>query len=314
MHAVTSVSSYDLEMPGRNGQFESAQLATYDLGLTLQRGGVLFRSGGEIGRADQVSHFPLDVSPESVKAAISSDDLLKHTGWEARDGTLVPVEPTRDNLLSSISTHTRSFEKRLSVSGYERDDLVQESFAGVIESLPAYRGKSKLNTWSDRVVKRDLLDMNRASGRDVRKGNGDSTPVCLEGETTEDGDPVGDNEAKLLAGHAGTWDAKKGKGAKAEPTGWNPRNLTSGPNLEEEDRVEGLDDGPLMALVDRVPDGTAAWLYEVEGWPMKDVAEYMGIPFGTAKRRVPRAWEHIQALPEVGRIVRTALRRRMVDE
>ena len=46
----------------------------------------------------------------------------------------------------------------------------------------------------------------------------------------------------------------------------------------ELDRLDGLDDGSLLALVDRVPDGTVAWLYEVEGWPMKEVADYMGMP------------------------------------
>jgi DNA-directed RNA polymerase specialized sigma24 family protein len=170
----------------------------------------------------------------------------------------------------------------------------------VIESLPRFRGKSNLNTYSKAVVRNVLLDLVDSTQTDKRRSNTNTHSLTLDGrvQESESGaktEPM-DHEANLLRGHA----------REASRLGWHP-------GMEEEDRVESLDDHALLALVDEVLDGTAAWWKMVDRESWETVAERMGTTVADARRRIPLAWAEVQDIPEVIAIVTTALKRRMVN-
>jgi hypothetical protein len=82
--------------------------------------------------------------------------------------------------------------------------------------------------------------------------------------------------------------------------------------MAEEDWVDELDDHALLALVDRIPDGLAAWWRLVDAEPWKVVGQKMGVSIATAKRTIPPAWVRVLAIPEIATIITTARQRRMV--
>ena len=247
---------------------------------------------------------------KTVQVSIRTKDIL-NTKWVTRDEEMRP-DP-KGELLTNISYVTKSFlgerhpltgRRRIATSlrdhALDEDDLLQAGLEKLIRSLPHYKGASNLNTYSKTVVKNGLLDLVDRTRTDKRKANTDTHSLALDGDVQEsqDGHQVKplDHEADLLRGHA------------QEPSrcGWHP-------GMEEEDRLDSLSDHALLALVDEVPDGTAAWwkMADRESWEI--VAGRMGTTVATARKRIPAAWAEVLEITEVVGIVTTALRRRMVN-
>jgi hypothetical protein len=87
--------------------------------------------------------------------------------------------------------------------------------------------------------------------------------------------------------------------SRASRIGWHA-------GMAQEDRVDDLDDHALTGLVDKVPDGLAAWWRMVDGEPWEVVAERMAVSPRMAQRRIPPAWGQVLAIPVVLAIITTA--------
>jgi DNA-directed RNA polymerase specialized sigma24 family protein len=220
------------------------------------------------------------------KRSLTSSDLLD-LRWSTGEGQLIPCQG-RGDILTSISNLSWTFTGSLSVAGYERDDLVQESFLTLTRATSSFKGLSSLNTYADRVVRNGLLDLLDGSEAYTRLANSKTISLVLDGQVQESKQGVDvevwDHEAVLL---------------RASRSGWNP-------GMVEEDWVGELDDHALLALVDEIPDGLGAWSRMVEQEQWKAVADRMGVGTATAKRRVPVAWGQVLAIPEVALIITTA--------
>ena len=240
-----------------------------------------------VRREDARDDEPLfDLNTVKVgKRSLTSSDLLD-LRWSAREGQLIPCSGEGE-YLTSISNLSWRFSQSLSIAGCERDDLVQESFLSLLLAIPVFQGLCSLNTYSGRVVRNGLLDLQDRSKTKIRFANSETVSLALDGEVQENKQglsvEVSDHEIDLL---------------KASHSGWHP-------GTAEEDWVAQLDDHALLALVERIPDGMGAWWRMVEEEPWKIVAGKMGVSVAQAKRRVPVAWDQIRAIPEVTLIIAT---------
>jgi RNA polymerase sigma-70 factor (ECF subfamily) len=71
------------------------------------------------------------------------------------------------------------------VGGEERDDLVQESLAEILASLGSFGGRSRLETWADRIALRTILRLRTRRGDERRAGRSDPDHLAAPGPSAE---------------------------------------------------------------------------------------------------------------------------------
>ncbi len=133
---------------------------------------------------------------------------------------------------------------------HDAEDAMQETFLTVYRRIGSFRGGSKFSTWLYRVATNVALDMIRARQR--KQGQDLSWD-----DTEEEGAPLPDTVTPL------------------------PEEV-----LMRQECIALLEEG-LQQLSPKLR--TALILYELEGLPMKEVAEVLGISPSAAKVRVHRA-------------------------
>jgi len=133
---------------------------------------------------------------------------------------------------------------------HDAEDAMQENFLTVYRRIGSFRGDSKFSTWLYRIATNVALDMVRARQR--------------------------------KQGHDVSWDDSEEEGAPL------PDTVTPLPEeiLLTQEMREILEE-ELQQLSPKLR--TALVLYELEGLPMKEVAEVLGISESAAKVRVHRA-------------------------
>ena len=133
---------------------------------------------------------------------------------------------------------------------HDAEDAMQETFLTVYRRIGSFRGDSKFSTWLYRIATNVALDMVRARQR--------------------------------KQGHDVSWDDSEEEGAPL------PDTVTPLPEeiLLTQEMREILEE-ELQQLSPKLR--TALVLYELEGLPMKEVAEVLGISESAAKVRVHRA-------------------------
>ncbi len=137
----------------------------------------------------------------------------------------------------------------------DAEDAMQETFLTVYRRIHSFRGDAKLSTWLYRLATNTALDMIRARQRKRSKD-------VVWDETEEEGGPIPDTFTPL------------------------PEELL----LQQE--VAELIEEAISQLSPKLR--TAFVLYELEGLPMKEVADVLGISESAAKVRVHRARAQLQ--------------------
>lgn len=158
------------------------------------------------------------------------------------------------------------------------DEVVQETWLGVVKGLPGFEGRSSLKTWIFTIL------MNIARTRGVREGR--SLPFSALGPQDDDGAPAVDPDRFLPADHErfpGHW--------ALPPTRWTaPEDGV----CEGETRAIAL--GAIAALPD--PQRTVITLRDVEGWPAAEVCEALELSEGNQRVILHRARARVRSALE----------------
>jgi RNA polymerase sigma-70 factor, ECF subfamily len=123
------------------------------------------------------------------------------------------------------------------------DEVVQDTWLGVIRGLWAFEGRSSLKTWIFRIL------VNRARTRGVREGRSASLTSALPTESETEAGP-----------------------------GWTPPTPDPGSSPEQSLLTKELGDR-LRAVIDTLPSNLriVLWLRDVEGWSSDEVCNALAI-------------------------------------
>ena len=160
-------------------------------------------------------------------------------------------DPTAyEELIETYAEMVYRVAYRILQDPHDAEDAMQETFLTVYRRIGSFRGDSKFSTWLYRIATNVALDMVRARQR--KQGQDISWD-----DSEEEGAPLPDTVTPL------------------------PEDVLLRQEVREilEEELQHLSPKLRTALV----------LYELEGLPMKEVAEVLGISESAAKVRVHRA-------------------------
>lgn len=148
------------------------------------------------------------------------------------------------------------------------EEVVQETWLGVLQGLARFEGRSSLKTWIFRIL------VNRARTRGEREGRSipfsDLAPADAEGPTVDPERflPAGHPDAGWWAGHPASWDG-----------------------APEQRLLAGEARGQIEAAIAALPDSQRAVisLRDVEGWGSAEVCDLLGISEGNQRVLLHRA-------------------------
>jgi RNA polymerase sigma-70 factor (ECF subfamily) len=157
------------------------------------------------------------------------------------------------------------------------EEVVQETWLGVIRGLERFEGRSSLKTWIFRIL------TNTAKTRAVREGR--SVPFSSLGG--DDGEPAVDPDRFLDASHP-TWAGHWNEYPRSWDTVPEERLLSREVRERIEQAVEALPES--QRLVIRLRD--------VEGFPSEEVCALLGISEGNQRVLLHRARSKVRAALE----------------
>jgi RNA polymerase sigma-70 factor (ECF subfamily) len=159
------------------------------------------------------------------------------------------------------------------------EEVVQETWVGVIRGIKRFEGRSSLRTWIFRIA------ANIAKTRAEREGR--SVPISALRVTDEDGEPAVSPERFLDASHerfGGHW--------AAPPARWDTipeERLRSKETLAYiRDAIETLPPGQRAVIT----------LRDIEQWSSEEVCELLGVSEGNQRVLLHRARSKVRAALE----------------
>ena len=156
------------------------------------------------------------------------------------------------------------------------EEVVQDTWLGVIRGMWAFEGRSSLKTWIFRIL------VNRARTRAVRESRGAPFSATLSTEAGDDGEPAGSPEHFLSA--PGPW-------APPPPDpGSSPERTLLAKELRER----------LRTVIDTLPSNLriVLWLRDVEGWSSAEVCNALAIQETNQRVLLHRARARVRAALE----------------
>jgi RNA polymerase sigma-70 factor, ECF subfamily len=161
------------------------------------------------------------------------------------------------------------------------DEVVQDTWLGVIRGIWAFEGRSSLKTWIFRIL------VNRARTRAVRESR--SAPLPGAHSTQSGAEP----EQSVSSEHSlfGEDSPAPGYWALPEPDpGSSPERSLLTKELREQLRI----------VIDALPSNlrTVLWLRDVEGWSSEDVCNALAIQETNQRVLLHRARSRVRAALE----------------
>jgi RNA polymerase sigma-70 factor, ECF subfamily len=155
------------------------------------------------------------------------------------------------------------------------EDVVQETWLGVLNGIDRFEGRSSLKTWLFRIL------TNRAKTRGERDGR--MVPFSSLAGAGEDDEPSVDPDRFLGpdSPHPGAW--------AAPPRAWPEDRLLAGETL-----------GVIEMAIEQLPEAqrTVIRLRDIEGWSPMEVAEALEISDGNQRVLLHRARSKVRAALE----------------
>jgi RNA polymerase sigma-70 factor (ECF subfamily) len=154
------------------------------------------------------------------------------------------------------------------------EEVVQETWVGVLRGIDRFEGRSSLKTWIYRIL------MNTAKTRGQREARSVPFSAAAGGD-----EPSVDPDRFLDADHryAGGW--------MLGPTEWQ---------TPEEELLQGETRDAILAAIDQLPESQRAviTMRDVEGFPADEVAEVLGISDGNQRVLLHRARSKVRSAIE----------------
>lgn len=150
------------------------------------------------------------------------------------------------------------------------EDVVQETWLGVLRSLERFEGRSSLKTWIFRIL------ANRARSRGQREGRSIPFSALAGGEDSDE--PAVEPERFLPPEH-GRWPGHW----SSLPQSWE--------GLPEQRLIAGETAGLIKATIQALPSGQqiVITLRDVEGWTADEVCTALGVSDGNQRVLLHRA-------------------------
>jgi RNA polymerase sigma-70 factor (ECF subfamily) len=161
------------------------------------------------------------------------------------------------------------------------DEVVQDTWLGVIRGIRAFEGRSSLKTWIFRIL------VNRARTRAAREGRGAPLTGTFSTESGADAEPSVSLEHFLSADHP------------SAPGHWARPPLDPGSSPERSLLTKELGE-MLRTVIDALPSNlrTVLWLRDVEGWSSPDVCNALAIQDTNQRVLLHRARSRVRAALE----------------
>jgi len=158
------------------------------------------------------------------------------------------------------------------------DEVVQDTWLGVIQGIWAFEGRSSLKTWIHRIL------VNRARTRAVRESRGARLVGILASETSAESESSASPENPLPL--ADTSDFGHWAQPSAHPDSSPERSLLT---KELRERLE--------TVIDALPSNlrTVLWLRDVEGWSSEEVCNALAIQETNQRVLLHRARSRVRA-------------------
>jgi len=159
------------------------------------------------------------------------------------------------------------------------DEVVQDTWLGVIRGLWAFEGRSSLKTWIFRIL------VNRARTRAVRESRNVPFTATLATESDPDPEPsLGPNLS---------WDDSPAPGH------WTGPSLDPGSSPERSLLTKELRE-QLRTVIDALPSNLriVVWLRDVEGWSSEEVCNALAIQETNQRVLLHRARSRLRAALE----------------
>jgi RNA polymerase sigma-70 factor (ECF subfamily) len=220
-----------------------------------------------------VAMNPIDVDPGSAAHDASPEDLRTVAALRAGDETAFRDLVSRYH--ASLIRVSLMYVRTRSVA----EEVVQDTWIGVLHSLPRFEGRSSLRTWIFRIL------ANKARTRARREAR--SVPFSSLAGPDDDG-PAVDPDRFLSGNHPafpGHW--------ASPPRSWD--------TLPEEQLLAGETRDRVHAAIEALPASQRAVisLRDVEGWSSEEVCDLLEISEGNQRVLLHRARSKVrEALEE----------------
>jgi RNA polymerase sigma-70 factor, ECF subfamily len=161
------------------------------------------------------------------------------------------------------------------------DEVVQDTWLGVIRGLWAFEGRSSLKTWIFRIL------VNRARTRAAREGRRGPLTEALSTESAGEAEPSVSPERFLSADHP------------SAPGHWAQPPTDPGSSPERSLLRKELGER-LRTVIDALPSNLRAvlWLRDVEGWSSPEVCNALAIQETNQRVLLHRARSRVRAALE----------------
>ena len=161
------------------------------------------------------------------------------------------------------------------------DEVVQDTWLGVIRGIWAFEGRSSLKTWIFRIL------ANRARTRAVREGRSAPFTGTLSTESGAEPEPLASAERFLAAD------------GSVAPTHWPQLPLHPDSSPERSLLTKELGER-LQTIIDALPSNLriVLWLRDVEGWSSEEVCNALMIQETNQRVLLHRARSRVRAALE----------------
>ena len=161
------------------------------------------------------------------------------------------------------------------------DEVVQDTWLGVIRGIWAFEGRSSLKTWIFRIL------VNRARTRAVRESRSVAFSHTLSTEGGAEAEPSASPEPFLAMDNS------------PAPSPWAQSTLDPGPSPERSLLTKELRER-LGTVIDTLPSNLriVLWLRDVEGWSSPEVCNALAIQETNQRVLLHRARSRVRAALE----------------
>lgn len=162
-----------------------------------------------------------------------------------------------ERFVDTFGPRVHRLARRYAQRECDAEDLTQEIFVSLFQSLGSFRGESQLSTWVYRVALNHCLRHREQARRQVPA----ASTCSADQEPPEPGEAAADRES-------------------------DPARLAARGEMRQQVRLslEELSDGHREIIV----------LHEMHGLSYRECAQVLGIPLGTVKSRLSNAFRHLR--------------------
>lgn len=129
------------------------------------------------------------------------DDSLSEIDQQLLEGVRAGNSSDWGELVSQFQGRLLAFARRRLGQNADAEDVVQETFLSLVNSLEKFRGEASIETWLFQLLRRRIADAHRRAGRDQR------VQLCLS--DSQPGTPANSEATTQTTDQSASWYVRK---------------------------------------------------------------------------------------------------------